>query len=352
MYNKKGQYVNYLFCEFLKKVLDKFFCLCYAIKNMNIRELKQEYNNLSAEFLFFDEEEICVLVLNGSMDTEPIMKLQQEIEAMDISRKCDFVVDIGNVQYISSTGLGFLLYLMKIRKNFLFISYPPDVVMRSISLLNLEEVFMFYRTYEELRDNAAIPDIIVQILQQRLEKSRRAQYRKRWVKILRDYLAHMEVVQEIQKMGPYIQQAEYEDSITVPSEEKYACILYKFLDRIFNRVIQINVDEIDDWTVELIAKELMTNAVKHGYNYKKNGVVEANYELNNGTIVINVVDYGKGFSPSANSSSMLPSAGLKILRKIFDEIIITEAPKKDIQGLVLGSGTMVKLKKHISKRKR
>jgi anti-anti-sigma factor len=346
--------VNGLFCEFLKKILDNTFLPWYVVENsiMNVREQKQEYTNLCAEFLFFDEEGICVLVLNGSMDTEPIIKLQSEIEGLGIGRTYDFIIDVNNVQYISSTGLGFLLYLMKIRRNFLFISYPPDVVMRSIALLNLDEVFMFYRTFEELRDNAAIPDIIVQILQKRLERSRRAEYRKRWVKILRDYLAHMEVVQEIQKMGPYIQQADYGDSITVPSEEKYACILYKFFDRIFNKVIRASPDEIDDWTIELIAKELMTNAVKHGYNYRKNGVVEANYAFDDGTIEINVIDYGRGFSPSPGASSALPSAGLKILRRIFDEIIIAEAPKKKIQGLVLGNGTMVTLKKHIGKRKR
>ncbi len=318
---------------------------------MNMREEKLEYTNLTAEFLFFDEEEICVLVLFGSMDTEPILELQNEIEKKDIVRQYDFIVDINSVQYLSSTGLGFLLYLMKIRKNVLFISYPPDAVMRSIALLNLDEVFMFYRTYEELRNNAAIPDIIVQILQKRLESSRRAEYRKRWVKILRDYLAHMEVVQEIQKMGPYIKQAEYENSITVPSEEKYACILYKFFDRIFSKIVHITANDMDDWTIELIAKELMTNAVKHGYNYRKNGVVEANYILNNGMIEINVIDYGKGFSPSSNENSTLPSAGLKLLRKIFDEIIIAEAPKKEVKGLVLGNGTMVTLKKHIGKKK-
>jgi anti-sigma regulatory factor (Ser/Thr protein kinase) len=208
---------------------------------------------------------------------------------------------------------------------------------------------MFYRTFEELRNNAAIPDIIVQVLQKRKERSGRAEYRKRWVKILRDYLAHMEVVKEIQNMGPYIQQAEYQNSIAVPSEEKYACILYKFLDRIFNRVLQVNGDEFDDWTIELIAKELMTNAVKHGYSYRKNGVVEASYTLYNGTIEINVIDYGKGFTPSVNSRQSLPSAGLKILRKIFDEIIITSAPQKNIQGLVLGKGTMVKMKKYLGK---
>lgn len=318
---------------------------------MDIREHKLEYTNLSAEFLFFEEEGICVLVLNGSMDTQPILKLQQEVENQSIERKYDFVIDINNVQYISSTGLGFLLHLMKLRRNFLFMTYPPEMVMRSISLLNLDEVFMFFRTYEELRNNAAIPDIIVQILQKRLEKSRRAQYRKRWVRILRDYLAHMEVVQEIQRMGPYIQQADYANAISVPSEEKYACILYKFFDRIFTKVIQGNPGDIDDWTIELIAKELMTNAVKHGYNYRKNGVVEANYVLDDGTIEINVIDWGKGFSTTPNSSGTLPSSGLKILRKIFDEIIIAEAPKKDIQGLVLGNGTMVTLKKRLGKGK-
>jgi anti-sigma regulatory factor (Ser/Thr protein kinase) len=210
-------------------------------------------------------------------------------------------------------------------------------------------VFKFYHSYEELKEKAMVSDVIIEILRKRSESIRNVQYRKRWVKILRDYLAHAEVMEEIQKMTPLIRQADHDESIVLPSEEKYACILYKFLYRVFSKIAKINSYEVDDMTIELISKELMTNAVKHGYNYKKDGVIEANYKFNGEKIEINIIDYGKGFAPSRYSHDSLPSAGLEILRKIFDNVNICEAPKKDVEGLVIGEGTMVKMIKHIKK---
>lgn len=318
---------------------------------MNIREQNIDYTNLSVNLLILDEEGVAAMIFSGSMDTDPIVKLQKKIDTVIYNKQFNLIVDISHVQYISSTGLGLLMYLMKVRKNFLYLSYPNEVVLRSFQLLNLDEVFMFYHSFDELKEKATVSDVLIEMIRKRSEKIRNVQYRKRWVKILRDYLAHTEVIQEIQKMTPLIRQADHDESIILPSEEKYACILYKFLYRVFSKIAKINSYEVDDMTIELIAKELMTNAVKHGYNFKKDGVIEANYKFNGEKVEINIIDYGKGYSPSLYSHDALPSAGLQILKKIFDTVNISEAPKKDIEGLVVGEGTMVKMTKHIKKKK-
>jgi anti-anti-sigma factor len=317
---------------------------------MNIREQNIDYTNLSVNLLFLDDEGVAVIIFSGSMDTDPIVKLQKKIDTEMYNRQFNLIVDMNHVQYISSTGLGFLMYLMKVRKDFLYLSYPNEIVLRSFELLNLDEVFMFYHSYDELKEKATVSDVVIEMLRNRNKTIRNVQYRKRWVKILRDYLDHTEVIEEIQKMTPFIRQADHEESIMLPSEEKYACILYKFLYRVFSKIAKINSYEVDDMTIEMIAKELMTNAVKHGYNYKKDGVVEANYKFNGEKVEINIIDYGKGFSPSLYSHDVLPSAGLQILKKIFDSVNISEAPKKDVEGLVIGEGTMVKMTKHIKKK--
>jgi anti-sigma B factor antagonist len=314
---------------------------------MDIRRQEFEFVNFFSRILFDDSSHICTLILSGSMDTNPILKLEEEIEKIISERKYDFIVDLTHVRYISSTGLGFLIYLLKCRKNFLFLSYPPNTILKPFKLLDLDDLFLYYHNPDELIKKETISDELVLLLKQEISLIRDIYYRKRWVKILRDYLAHKDVINEIRRMAPYIQQADHSESVTLPSEEKYACILYKFIDRAFSEIARINRREVDDITVELISKELMTNAVKHGYDNRTDGVIEANYKLYDEKVELNMIDYGKGFSTSRTTDNILPSAGLELLKKIFDEVTITEPPKKDVKGLVLGKGTMVRMTKYL-----
>lgn len=314
---------------------------------MDIKIEEFQFVNFFARFLFEKKLNICILILSGSMDTNPILQMQKKISNLISERKYDFIIDLSHVKYISSKGLGFLIYLMKYRKNFLYLSFPPEDILRPLKLLSMDDIFIFYHNPDELKNETGIPDEIIQCLKYEIAAIRDIHYHMRWMKILRDYLAQEEVIKEMQNLTPYIQQADRSDSITLPSEEKYACILYKFLDRIFSKEVKIDRKEVDDITVELIAKELMTNAVKHGYDNKKEGVIEANFQVDDEKIEIRVIDYGKGFTAPLDSHTPSLSTGLQLLKKIFDDVTISEAPPKEINGLVLGKGTMVKMTKYL-----
>jgi hypothetical protein len=80
---------------------------------------------------------------------------------------------------------------------------------------------------------------MVPLLTEEIEQIRDIQYHKRWVKILKDYLAHDEVLEEIKRLSPYISQANEADAISLPSQAKYICILYMFLDRVFTKIAKI-----------------------------------------------------------------------------------------------------------------
>jgi anti-sigma regulatory factor (Ser/Thr protein kinase) len=175
---------------------------------------------------------------------------------------------------------------------------------------------------------------------------------KQWVNILRNYLAEEELAREIQRMSSYVEAAERQDAIILPAEEKYASVLYKYLDRVFGRVNEYSGEPIDEPAIELIAKELMTNAAKHGYGYQPGGMVEVSYTADRAKIEIRFTDRGKGYAPAAPADDDLPSAGVELLRKLFDELTISEAPRGKAKGLVLGKGTMLRMVKYLKPRTR
>lgn len=317
---------------------------------MTIRREEYEFGNLFSRFLFDEETNICAIILSGSLDTHSILSLQNEIKQMITTGEYNFIVDLSHATSISSKGLGFLIYLAKHRKNFIFLSYPPESILKPFQLLDMKDLFKYYHSIDELKDMAMIPERLILPIQQEKVLIREVTYKKKWKKILRDYLTTEEEKEEIEKMAPYIEQADNSDSIVLPSEEKYSCVLYRFLNRIFSEVENIDREQVDDTIIELAAKELVTNAVKHGYDYRKDGVIEVNFNSTEDKIEINFIDYGKGFSPEIPSTIPPLSTGLQLLNKIFDEVKISEAPEKEVDGAILGKGSMVTMVKNLNPR--
>ncbi len=317
---------------------------------MSVERESVEFVNFFTTMLHDDEEGVFVIIFSGSMDKNPILKLQEKIKHMIAKRTYNFIIDLSNVTYISSSGLGFLMYIMKYRKNYIFLSSPPEEILKAFKLLDMDDLFMFYYNPEELKKRAKLSDEIIEAIKHEIVAIKTIRYKKRWVKIFREnFPTQVEAVKEIEQMLPFILQAEQTNEISLPSDEKYTCVLYKFVDKVLRNIAKIDKEVVDDALIELIAKELMTNAVKHGYDYKKQGIIEANFKFSDEKLQINVIDYGKGFSPSKPSHDVLPSAGLELLKRIFDDIKINAAPKKDVKGLVLGEGTMVTMIKSSSR---
>ncbi|TET20595.1 MAG: STAS domain-containing protein [Candidatus Cloacimonadota bacterium] len=314
---------------------------------MEIKRDALEFSNFYARLLYNDDINIMVIIFSGSLDKEAVLKFRKKVERKVVSKKFNFIIDLNHITYISSTGLGFLMYLSKYSNQFIFLSFPPEVIQKPFKLLEMDEYFLFYSNPDELITRANIPEAIVQALKEETSIVE-IHYNKRWMNILRGYVqSHEEMMKEIDRMSDYIHQADHEDTLTIPSEEKYSAILYKYLHRILRKEAGISTEEIDNTLVELIAKELITNAVKHGYNYDKNGVIEICYSIDNKQLLIAMTDYGKGFASPRPSHDLFPSAGLKLLDRIFDRVEIGKAAKKKVQGLVLGKGTHVRLTKYL-----
>lgn len=304
-----------------------------------------EYANFTARIIFDKNVDICAMVLSGAMDTEPIMEFRNKFKERILVHRYDFIVDLDRVTYISSTALGFLMFLASHKKNTVYLSTPQKNVAKPIKILGIHSMFKSYDRIDELKEKITIPDTVLEYVAEPSSVQKHVQYLSRWLKILRDYLAYVQITEEINKLTPYIQQAEQANNITLPSDEKYTCVLYIFLEKVFREIAKFDQDEVDDDMLEMMAKELMSNSVVHGYNYNKEGVVEANYTIDTIKLELNIIDYGKGFSDT--NQQLFPKTGLQLLEKFFDNISFADAPKKEVQGLVLGKGTKVTLTKNL-----
>ncbi len=309
-----------------------------------IKKEKYQILNLNCQIGYEDESRICAIILKGSMDTEPIIKLQGIIKDKAMPFQYDYVVDLNGVTFIGSTGLGFLMTMVKMKRNFVFVSYPDESISKPFRLLGVNFLFRYYLNFDDLKKETTIPSTIIDFLKKEVGPGKEIKHHERWVKILADYLTNEQLWEEIQAMDPYIHQSKYLDNIVMKSETKYACILYEFMNRILNEVTNIDKTEINEDTVELLAKELISNAVHHGYGDVKDGTIEADYKLDQEKLIINVTDYGQGFNqPPENITDTL---GLQIVKKVFDVVEFHDAPKKQVEGKVLGKGTTVRLIKY------
>ncbi len=308
--------------------------------------------NFNATVLVFDQSDLCAILLSGSMDTHVVAMLREKVNAATIGKRYNYIVDLDGLTYISSTGLGFLMYLLKHQREFVYLSHPKLAVLKPFNLLGIRTMFRYYQTVGDLEKQPEVPAEILSPFWVEKEEVAAARQRKKWVNILRDYLVDGELTREIQLMSAYLGAAEDGDSITLPAEEKYASVLYKFLDRAFDNVNEYSGEPIDEAAIELMAKELMANAVKHGYGGQPGGMVTARYAADRVRIEITFSDHGKGYSPAAASDDAQPAAGLQLLRKIFDELTVGEAQHQAAEGLVLGKGTTVRMVKYLKPRSR
>jgi anti-anti-sigma factor len=316
-------------------------------KTMNEEITKESFDfaGFHADLFFHEGARICAIILNGSMETQPVLELREKIREHTMIKRYNFIVDLSRVTYISSTALALLMFLAGRKNEFIYLSSPRKDIARPIKILGIHDMFSFYDHIEDLFEAASIPDEMVEFMKHQLEPKVEETIHNRWLKILRDYLSYVKIVELVDSMKPYIEQADTGKSIAIPSDEMYTCILYKFLERIIRKVAKFDPGEISDATIEMISKELMANSVRHGYNYQKEGLVEAYYGIDAEKFEIRIIDYGKGFTPSQGKT--YPSVGLRLLEKIFDRMTVSDAPQKETTSLVLGKGTQISLIKYL-----
>ncbi len=290
------------------------------------------------------DKNIWSIVFAGTMDTTPVTEARTTLRESCLAQRANYVIDTEGVSYISSSGLGLLVTFYQNKQNFALFSKLNDDIRKPFQLLGIERFFTFYSSREDLEKKGVPLELINKMEDYKRRAVLRPSQKERWMKILLEYVPRATAIQEIRNITPLVMQAEKVQEISLPSEEKYACVLYKFIENALRKA-GIGPDKIDDASIELAAREVMTNAVKHGYNYRKDGIVDVSYAITPHEVVINITDYGVGIKSGGVEVSK--GKGLPLLRRIFDAVIPGPAPKKPHKGISLGPGTNLQLIKYL-----
>ncbi len=334
------------------------------------------------EAIIRSEKDLCVVLLGGTADTNQAGELHDIIEREYLTGKKEFnyIVDIEKLRYISSTGIGILLGMHDDAKEFAAIASASKRMKNNLSthgLIQPDPAFSYLQEYDTLENalktkgaSTIFTDISLNLKNGLMEG---VEYAYREQTILKGYIpraSEEELYKELKKMAAEYKKKIYtdgknvSDEINVPSERKYAVVIFRFLKEVFKKANLFGEHGFNDDHLEIIAKELTENAVMWGYKGRRYGVINCRYFLDNERLVIYYTDWGSGYSPSKIKTlkSLIrfrtAGEGLNRLQGLFDNPIrpISPAPKmgrkakdfisKNLNAFTPRKGTKITLVKY------
>ncbi len=308
-----------------------------------------KYERMEVICIYHYEKGLMGLIFAGSMDTDPIMMFQREFfNQIWMPKYYNYIVDMENVNFISSSGLGFIMMLEDSKKDYLLISKLPVDIKDAFELLGIMEWLTFYESVEEIKEKVSIDDEFFERFKRAKEKltpmeAHLSSMVKRTVKILAEYVGEENVITELDKMQEYFDMIKSSNEIIIPAQRKFTSVVYQFL---FQAIcVEAGITSIKESHIEMVARELMTNAINHGYGGKEIGKVRLQRFLGKNELVIYFVDYGRGFTAPKKGHH---GRGLALMRKIFDEVNIgipkiNEEELKKLGITPYGKGAVVEL---------
>ncbi|HHV35739.1 MAG TPA: anti-sigma F factor [Syntrophomonadaceae bacterium] len=111
----------------------------------------------------------------------------------------------------------------------------------------------------------------------------------------------------------------------------------------FASEVDYNVSDLEE--IKVAVSEAVSNAITHGYQQKKDGVISLTATLFTDALEIVVQDHGKGiddleqaFEPNSSSDPERMGLGFVFMRSFMDKVDVVSEP---------GQGTTVKLRKKL-----
>jgi anti-sigma B factor antagonist len=101
-----------------------------------------------------DEEQISILSLSGFLDAHTAPEFEKALAKLIAEKRFNIVVEMKNLQYISSAGLGvFMGYIEDVRNNKgdIKLAEVPPKVYKVFDLLGFPSLYEFYDTTSEAK---------------------------------------------------------------------------------------------------------------------------------------------------------------------------------------------------------
>jgi len=113
------------------------------------------------------------LAVRGSIDSETAPQFERELEKILSQNKFRLIVDLGEVEYVSSAGMGiFIGMIHRFRENQdgdIKVVRAPEKILKVFSAIGLNEMMEFYNEPSEIKAWAATQKVVVSLKHFRLE---------------------------------------------------------------------------------------------------------------------------------------------------------------------------------------
>lgn len=314
------------------------------------------------------ESDYCLLLMGGRAETQQAREVHALLLVTGIisnEKKYNFIVDLSKVRYLSSTALGMISQLAKIKKKELIICGADSGCSKGLSSVGVfadEEERVSYTAeisavLEERNFSVELKERVVGAIDS-LQEPHQPDLRE--AAIVASYLKNTDdkaVAAEMHNMERYIKEAFNSERLLIPAKNVYSVCSFIYLRRLLRAIGRYSKEPTqyyyDEDTVEILAKELTENAVRWAYR-SGDGVIELNYSVNDKYLVVFFSDYGSGYrEKKIRGIFRAGGKGLKRIRGVIDGYltVISPAPiiskqmreeiATDFSTMVPGKGTLV-----------
>jgi len=198
------------------------------------------------------------IICAGSMDTDPVISFQDKFfKKIWLPKWYNLVVDLEYVNFISSSGLGFLLMLEEAKKDIVLITGLNENIKDSMNFLGVESYFKTFNSLGEINEIRIPQNFVNQLIdvKKTLETTKEARLstlRTKVTKILADYVGMANVVGEMANLHGYFNLARTKNELTLPAEYKYSAVVYELLHRIL--LIEMGFKDLTENQLEFVAR--------------------------------------------------------------------------------------------------
>ncbi|MNE43594.1 Anti-sigma-B factor antagonist [compost metagenome] len=90
------------------------------------------------------EDGICTVALSGELDLSVASEVRQVMEPLAVDEKIDLVINLRELKYIDSTGIGILLSILKTRHGMnagFLVEEVPDQIQKLFEMTGIAKFF-------------------------------------------------------------------------------------------------------------------------------------------------------------------------------------------------------------------
>lgn len=258
--------------------------------------------------------QLYVLTLGGRAETQDSGVLQEFLHQQVLERdpRWNFLVNVANLDYLSSTALRIFVDLDMYKAEALHVAGGKEKLLRSLETVGLaadrQRGIALHVDVKAALESLGLPPEVFQLCAtDELRVGRDPRGFAKEVDLLkwssRERVLGLHLAKDLFRLDRlFTDHFEKAPVLVVPTETRYGVLIFKFLKRILAeaglyREIRKDPRFLDEDDLEVLTKELLENAIDHGYRGRGHGLVAVEARHLEDRFELAFSDFGEGYNP-------------------------------------------------------